>query len=413
MRGDARLIGIFAGLYAAQGITGSLVQTALPTAMRAGGVRLDHLGLLSLLFLPWALKFLWAPVVDRRFSPRFGRRRSWIIPCQAALVACMALAALLPPAQALFPLLGLLLIVACLAATQDTATDALAIETLQGMRRRLAGATQVAGGYFGFVIATALWLPLFSVAGWAPAMLVLSVALALLSLPTLLSPADLEAHAVPQPEHRIGVLSALRRPDFRHALLFIIVFQFGARLGIALLGPFLVDAGLSLSTIGWLKGIGGAGAGISGAVLGSLLLKRIPATRALSWIALGHACCFVALGLAAQSGQRDPVLIGALILLQGCMMSLTFVALYTTMMSWCDPGQAATDFALLQSADAILAILCGIAAGWISQSFGHGVNFAGAGLALLLAALAASRFMPPARPSSSPYHPSEAAGTTP
>lgn len=412
MRGDIRLIGIFAGLYAAQGITGSLVQTALPTAMRADGMRLDHLGLLSLLFLPWALKFLWAPTVDRRFSLHFGRRRSWIVPCQGGLIACMALAALLPPAQAFFPLLGLLLIVACLAATQDTATDALAIETLHGTHRRLAGATQVAGGYFGFVIATAIWLPLFSWVGWVPAMLALALALTLLSLPTLFAPADLETDRVPPQAHRIGVISALRRPEFRRAMLFIVIFQLGARLGIALMGPFLVDAGLSLPTIGWLKGIGGAVAGITGAVLGSLLLRRVAATQALVWIALGHAACFVALGLAAQSGQRDPMVIGALVLLQGCLMSLSFVALYTTMMSWCDPGQAATDFALLQSADAILAILCGIAAGWISQSFGHGANFAGAGAALILAALAASRFMPAAFTSSSTPRHSQAAGTT-
>jgi PAT family beta-lactamase induction signal transducer AmpG len=48
----------------------------------------------GLLALPWALKFVWAPVVDRWWWPRVGRRHSWILPMQlAATLGLIALPA--------------------------------------------------------------------------------------------------------------------------------------------------------------------------------------------------------------------------------------------------------------------------------------------------------------------------------
>lgn len=394
MRGNAGFIAIFIGLYAAQGITGSLVQTGLPTALRASGARLDVLGMLALLFLPWALKFLWAPLVDRHWIARLGRRRSWIVPCQLLLVGCFALAAFLPPQAMWWPLLGVLFVVAVLAATQDTATDALAIETLTGPRRHIAGSTQVGGGYLGFVIATALFLPLYAAAGWSVAMLALAAALLGLSLPMLLAPRALEAASSAEERPRASLKAALTRRPFLRSLVFMLVFQAGARIGIALMGPYLVDAGLPLATIGWLKGIGGAVAGLVGALLGSLLLRRIDARRTLGGVAAVHAMTFAALAAAAVLNVRDPVLLAALVLAEGCAMSVTFVALYTTMMSWCAPDQPATDFALLQSADAVLAIAASMAAGALGHGVGHGANFAVAALLLGIAAIAALHFLP-------------------
>ena len=112
---------LFAALYTAQGLTGSLVHSALPTILRQEGAALGDLGLLYLLFLPWALKFLWAPLVDRFSWQALGHRRSWILLCQAGLVAVALAAALLDPARQLGWLLALLFVTALLAATQDIA----------------------------------------------------------------------------------------------------------------------------------------------------------------------------------------------------------------------------------------------------------------------------------------------------
>ena len=82
---------LLGSLYLAQGLPDGFFRQALPVMLRAEGVSLEHIGLASLLALPWGLKFLWAPVVDAVGSARFGRRRSWIVPLQVLAVAVFLL----------------------------------------------------------------------------------------------------------------------------------------------------------------------------------------------------------------------------------------------------------------------------------------------------------------------------------
>ena len=83
------VLGLLGSLYLAQGLPYGCFTQALPALMRARGISLEEIGLTSLLALPWALKFLWAPLVDRVGSRRFGRRRTWIVPLQVLSVATL------------------------------------------------------------------------------------------------------------------------------------------------------------------------------------------------------------------------------------------------------------------------------------------------------------------------------------
>ena len=64
---------------------------ALPVLV--SGAPLASLGLLSLSLLPFALKVALAPLIDAYWSPRLGRRRSWVLPCNVACAALFALVA--------------------------------------------------------------------------------------------------------------------------------------------------------------------------------------------------------------------------------------------------------------------------------------------------------------------------------
>jgi MFS family permease len=75
-------------LYFSQGLPFGFFTQALPVLMRKLGVSLGAIGLSSLLALPWALKFLWAPAVDRFWIARFGRRKSWIVRCSSCRWRC-------------------------------------------------------------------------------------------------------------------------------------------------------------------------------------------------------------------------------------------------------------------------------------------------------------------------------------
>ena len=77
-----RLLFILLTLYFAQGLPSGFITQALPAILREYGVSLEMIGLSGILLAPWALKFLWAPLVDRYHSPKWGRARSWILPLQ-------------------------------------------------------------------------------------------------------------------------------------------------------------------------------------------------------------------------------------------------------------------------------------------------------------------------------------------
>lgn len=389
---------LFAGLYAGQGVVGSLVQSALPVVLRDQGVGLDKIGWLGALFLPWVLKFLWAPVLDRYSWPRFGHRRSWILACQSLVILMLVIAAFVPPAVN-FTLLAVVLVLAIIAAaTQDTATDALAVETLPVDRRSFGGAAQVAGGYLGFVLGIGLWLPIYVQAGWTIATLVAAGCILIGSIPIWTAGSFEAAPVAPEKRKDLGLIAALKSPLVQRGMLFVLIYQLGSRLGLAMLGPFFVDAGMALDTIGYVKGTAGPLIGFGGALLSGFLLARFETKTALKAAALLHACIYAALAVIAFLDIRNLTLIAVLGAMEAFTFSLIFVALYTAMMGWCSPQRAGTDFSLLQSADALLAVVASIIAGQIGHHFGHGVNFTLAAGILVLAVLLAMRLLPPQSP---------------
>jgi MFS transporter, putative signal transducer len=103
---DLRLMLVLLGLYVSQSIPLYLFSAAVPAILREIGVSRTSIGLLSVLALPWIIKFLWAPLVDRYALWRpLGRRRSWIVPLQASIILLVLLLTQFPPADNLAPCL--------------------------------------------------------------------------------------------------------------------------------------------------------------------------------------------------------------------------------------------------------------------------------------------------------------------
>ena len=104
MNGTAAKLVLLGSLYLAQGLPHGFFSTAVPALLRRQGLSLTEIGLAMVVMLSWGLKFLWAPVVDRVGSARFGRRRSWILPLQlgtiAGLLALSTVAAIALPGVA-------------------------------------------------------------------------------------------------------------------------------------------------------------------------------------------------------------------------------------------------------------------------------------------------------------------------
>jgi len=155
--------------------------------LRQAGYSLSAIGFATLLSLPWALKFVWAPIVDRRYSPRLGRRRTWILAMQLAGTLILAGIAVAPGSDAIAVLMAAMLVLNLVAATQDIATDGLAVELLPPAERGLANGLQVAAYRVGMIVGGGVLLGLHDVLGHHGLFAVMAALTALSTLPVLVT----------------------------------------------------------------------------------------------------------------------------------------------------------------------------------------------------------------------------------
>lgn len=376
----ARVIAAIGGICMVQSLVSGIAFQGVPTLLRDSGTPLDQVGLAYLAFLPWSLKFLWAPWIERYRLPhgQAGRRtRRIVLPGQWLLAALLFLLAVLgqPTLPALLAVLGL---ISLTAATVDIAGDAFAVEQLAARRRGWGNATQVGSSYVGMFLGAGLFVVLAGSHGWRVAAAAMGLLVLLLTLPFagLREP----ARATDAPPHRPSLPHALGRSGVRLGLLITVVFQIGSRLGAGMTSPLLLDRGVPLASVGWINGAGAVVAGLAGTLLGALALQRWRAPRAVVAAMTLQAAAlilFVAgvaapgLGLPAAS----PGWLVAQTLLKAATAATGFVTLYAFLMGLASPAQAGVDFTLFQCADALVAMVGGVAAGWLAQHLGYGACF--------------------------------------
>ena len=305
---------------------------------------LSAIGFTAILALPWALKFLWAPYVDRFGSERYGRRRSWILPLQALGVLLLLALAHFPPEHGLGALLAAVALTNLVAATQDVATDGLAVDSLAPSERGYGNGVQVAGYRAGMIVGGGLILALLEQLGWALACRLLAVGLFLSSLPLLFA-GEPATRPRPQAPRLPSLWSTLRRPGFASWLALLTAFKLGDALGGGMLRPFLVDLGQSKTEIGWMLGIGGFTTGLLGALAGGAGVSLLGRRRALLGFGLLQA---TGMGVYVGAALLEPGFwaLSLLIGYEHFVGGMATAALFTLMMDACDPEAAATDYTL-------------------------------------------------------------------
>ncbi|PZA13778.1 MFS transporter [Rhodopseudomonas palustris] len=369
-----RILVVIGGIYTAQSVVGGLTFQGIPSVLRSEGVALDVIGLVSIAMTPWALKFLWAPYVERyRLSE--GRRSRQIVVIGEAIVALalLLLAAVGPHDKVwLFVTLGL---IALSSATVDIACDAFAIEQLPSRHRGWGNIAQVGGGYFGLVFGSGLFLVLVATVGWQGAAAAMASLIVVLTLPFALT-REPQSAARPQTAHRPSLGFALSRPEVRYGLLLTVAFEIGVRLTQGMIGPFLVDVGIDLATLGILNGIGGTIAGLAGTLVGGVMVRWLRPRRAVLLAATLQAAVLIVLALVVMAGVQSYMALVTIAILQTASMAAGFVALYSLLMGLASLRQAGVDFTLFQCADAAIAGVAGFGAGVVAQHLGFGWCFA-------------------------------------
>lgn len=369
MRRGEKLL-LFAALYLAQGLPYGFFTQTLPVLMRQSGYSLLSISATTFLFVPWALKFLWAPYVDR-----YGTRRRWLLPLQLATAIGAALLAALDLSQSLRLVFVALVIFNLLAATQDIATDGLAVHLLQGRDRGLANGIQVGGYRLGMVLGGGLLLWIYSFAGWRPMFVAMAVLLALTVLPVLrLREPPRDAPRITTAPPAAGWRQRLQQPGFALFALLICCYRFGDTMGAALVGPFMKDVGLSLAQIAWLKGTLASASALLGAAAGGWLAFTAGRRTALLIGGLSQTLSLVLYALAAM-GIGSHGLIASACIAEHVLGGAATVALFTLMMDAADLEYASTDYTLLACATVLAQGAATLTAGAVAQWFGYAPMF--------------------------------------
>lgn len=397
---------LLAALYTAQGLPYGFFTLALPVLMREAGWSLTALGFLQFLAAPWVLKMLWAPVVDHH-----GTRRAWLLSMQLGSCALALAMAAMGFHEGSVGLFVAVFAFNLLAATQDVATDGLAVRLLNAQQRGLANGIQVGGYRFGMVLGGGLLLWLFARTSWSVTFLAMAALLALLTWPvwrmaepaaaaspaeaheptdprahrptqaTLLSAAD-DAPQAPAPRGLALALLWLHRalrPGVLPLAGLIFCFRFGDQMASGLITPFLLDQGVDKPTLALMKGAVGSGTSLVGAALGGWLMLRMGRRQALLGSGLAQVGVFGLYALAA-SGWGGMPLLWAATLAEGVIGTVATVALFSLMMDAADPAHAGTDYTLLGALGFSLASVGSIAGGMVGDALGYAAAFVAGGL---------------------------------
>jgi MFS family permease len=389
-----RKLATLLSLYFAQGLPFGVQSTALPLLLRERGATLQTIGFSGLLALPWLAKALWAPLVDRYGSRRFGRRKSWIVPMQGALALCALLAAYVDHVLALA---AIVLAMNFFAATQDIAVDALAVEWLDRGQLGPANAIQVVGYKLGILTGGGLLVWASGWIGWsglfvAMAGMMLAVLLITLNVRESGSEASAGVQSEPVRLSEIGrrLRDACRQPASWALLVVLLTYKTGESMADSMWKPMLLDRGFRPSQIGLWAGTFGMVFSLLGSTGAGLLARRLSLPRALIWLS-----AFRALGVAGEwwisitpdAGAGSVISVTCLEHLAGGSITTIVFAL---MMRHTDRQIGATHYSLLASLEVLGKLPLSVLSGLVAEAVGYRALFGVSALVCVAFALLAA-----------------------
>ena len=361
-------------LYLAHALPLYFYNVALPAILRHQGVDLRWIGMLSLLYIPWAFKFFWAPLIDRFYFKKLGKRKTWLLFTQIALVLGVVALALTQFDYGLgvFVIVGLW--ISTFAATQDIAIDGYTVETFSESEYRLGSMAQSIGVALGSMVGGAATLWLYELYGWQTALISLAAmtALTMLAIFQIKEKSNVEKISKQPP----SLIRAFKRPEMLWALALIVCYRIVEAPAMAMLNPMLIDQKWSLSQIGVLMSVIGAGIGLLAAVSAAFLLKKIAATQLLIWAGWARSLVYALLGVAVLLSWLNQwhLLLGGFVIVILAIRYIAMTALYAHFMQTSSKEQAGTDFTILVCFELLVYFIGGAVSGFLAKAFGYG-NF--------------------------------------
>ncbi|QRY84303.1 MFS transporter [Tsukamurella tyrosinosolvens] len=370
-----RVLLLLTGLYFAQGLPFGFFTQAIPVLLRDAGLSLTAISLTSFLYLPWGLKFLWAPAVDR-----MGTRRQWLLATQlgsAGVAFALAATDLTGSLRWLFVAIAAINL---LSATQDVATDGLAVRLLGPRERGLGNGIQTGAYRLGMIAGGGGLLWIYAEGGWRVLLITLGGLILLFTVPVVVLARDESSDGGPRLGHRPteGLGTAwwhrLRRPGVIPLIGLLAAYKFGNAMASSISGPFLHDAGLTLHQIALVSGALSSAGALAGSALGGWLAFRYGRRSALLFGGVSQTLA-VGLYVAAALGIGGGAMVISATVLEHVFGGAALVALCTLMMDACERDDAGADYTLLASAVVATQGLAGFAGAAVGDVLGYSAAF--------------------------------------
>ena len=386
---------LLSSLYFSQGLPSGFLAHALPALLREYGVAVEYIGLLKLLALPWFLKFLWAPLVDRTEIGQLGDHRGWILLMQSTLALLLLTLSFFSPNTLFGSLIiiffGLVLMINTTAATQDIATDGLAVKLLPEKWRGLGNSIQVSGFKMGMIISGSLLLVSVDKLGWSFSFQLLAISLLLLLIPSLLfkersgfRQADRLSSDAPVSglSDKISWIGAYKgffsQQGIVYWLVVLFTYKIADSLGSGMIKPLLIDSGYSLTDVAELT-FWASIFGLVAAIAAGFIYYRLGAKWSLLLFGLLQALGIGAYGLLANGGVSSDAVM-AIALFEQAADGMSTVALFALMMGQCRKGHEGSDYTVQACIQVVMSGVVGALSGFVAKLAGYQSLYIAAGV---------------------------------
>jgi PAT family beta-lactamase induction signal transducer AmpG len=354
-----------------------LTITLLQAWMKDEGVDLAMIGMMSLVGLPYTVKFLWAPFLDRFIPPFLGRRRGWLLMAQVLLVLSVAGLGFTEPGKSPFYVVLAAILVAFFSATQDIVVDAFRRESLSDEELGLGSSLYINGYRVGMLLASGGGLIMADSLPYRAVYLIMAACLVPCMLATLLSP-EPEISAGAPKSIKEAVIEPLveyfSRKEALWILAFIVLYKIGDSMANAMTIPFYIDIGFSKTEIGAVVKLFGFWATIAGSLAGGFAMLYIGINKSLWVFGFFQALSTAGFALLARIGYSISALSGV-IAFENFSSGMGTAAFTAFMASITNKKFTATQYALLSGLMGVPRVLASAPTGLLAKNTGWELFF--------------------------------------
>jgi len=369
-----------------------LTITVLQAWMKEKGVDLTVIGMMALVGLPYTLKFLWAPVLDRFTLPFLGRRRGWLLVAQVALMLSISGLGFTDPGKSPWMVAFIAFLVTFFSASQDIVVDAYRREDLPDEELGLGASLYVNGYRTGMLLASGGGLIMADHIPFSMVYQVMAACMLPGVLTTLLAP-EPDIHGRPPKTLKEAVVQPLieyfNRQGALWILAFILLYKIGDTMASAITIPFYLDIGFTKTQIGTVVKLFGFWATVGGSLIGGVIMLRLNINRSLWVFGFFQAISTAGFAILARIGNSLFAL-SAVITFENFSSGMGTAAFVAFMASITDKRFTATQYALLTSLMGVPRVIASAPTGFLVKHLGWETFFIGCtfiavpGLLLLL-----------------------------